>query len=261
MLPLPFGVGDIRILVPEPALDILDRSPVPLVLLGERGDLRIVQFLLEGVDLRGEACDLGGYALAVRLEPGELLAAGLRLEEHPLQGLCEALFFAGKHVRALRELFREHAVACNLLIDRAPLRTFRLGGRRKAAYGRLDLCCLRLQIGKRRTDPCDLVVDRHPEPPDLLCLGTAGHGAGLLDEVTLERDHPVAAHQPPRPLEGIHHHRRAEDDAEGALERRVELKKVDCVPDDARVRLERREDGRAKFVERQKGDPPEAVVL
>ena len=261
MLPLAFGVGDIRILVPEPALDILDGFTVPLVLLGERGDLRVVEFLLEGVDLPRDTRDLDGDAFPVRLEPRKFLAAGLRLKEHLLQGLREGLPLPGEHFHALRKLFREHAVARNLLVDRTALRPLRLRGHRKAAYGRLDLRRLRLEASERRTDPHNLVVDRHPEPADLLRLRAAGHGAALLDKIPLQGDHPVPAHQSPRPLEGVHHHRRAEDDPEGALERRVELKEVDRVADDARVRLERREHRRTELVERQEGGPPETVLF
>ncbi|KAF5045743.1 hypothetical protein DSECCO2_478070 [anaerobic digester metagenome] len=117
VLPLAFGVGDVGVLVPEPSLDILHRLADALVPLGEHGNLGVVEFLLEVVDLRRYLRDLAGYPLEIGLEPREFLAAGLCGIEHLAQVLLERPFLAGKHLDALLELVHQHAVARNLLVD------------------------------------------------------------------------------------------------------------------------------------------------
>ncbi len=101
VLPLTFGIGDIRILVPEPALDILDSSPEILVLPGESRDLGVVKFLLEVVNLPGDPRDLVRSPLEIRFKPRKFLAAGLRITEHLAQSRFQGLLLPSEHLDAL----------------------------------------------------------------------------------------------------------------------------------------------------------------
>ncbi len=101
VLALPLGIGDIGILVPKPAFDILNRSPEILVLCGEGRDLSIVKLLLEAINRSREARDLVCDPLEIRLKPRKLLATGLGVAEQPAQGHFQSLFLAAKHIDAL----------------------------------------------------------------------------------------------------------------------------------------------------------------
>ena len=92
VLPFPLGIGDIGILVPEPALGLLDLLPFLLHLLGEGGDVGVVQPFLDLIELGIQDIDLGGDIIQLHLKSGKFCSTVPGLFRLPGNGRFYGLF-------------------------------------------------------------------------------------------------------------------------------------------------------------------------
>ena len=166
MLAFALGISDVAVLVPQPALCLLDLPPLLLHLVGEGRDVRIIKAFLDSIDLRTGLVDLPGHPVEFHLQCRELRSAVLRLLRLAGNGRFNGLLLDRDRLETAGELRTEHPVTGNFLVDLVPQGPFQIDLFGEPFHACFEGRCLSLQLPKVRSYTNDLVVHGNTEPAD-----------------------------------------------------------------------------------------------
>ncbi len=192
MLPLPGEIVDIRLLVPEPPLDVIELPSLLLELVAERRNIGIIQPLFELLHPPGELSNLPGSRVQGSLQCRKVCSASLHLLNDLLEVCCDPFPFLEISIGLFQEFLGGYGQALQLLFDLGSLFPLCLHLFAPASDCALKISHICLQSLCMLAKTPYLVLDRRTKSTDRLLERTTRHGPALLKQFPFRSDHPIS---------------------------------------------------------------------